>query len=244
MHVPVAGAVRRGALRRLAPALMAAACAAVLLSGCGGDNGPSPQEARVYMKGLDGQDTALKPGTDVNALYADAMSLKGKGDCAHAVPKLRQVAGLGPGYENAQTALGDCLLRGAKDPDLSADNYEGLMWLRRAADAGWAEAQGALAEFQALGPAAARNTDEAAYWLALYLGNPGKARVGFTPLAEDRLAAIKAAIPAAAQAAGETRAQSWQRKVWEPPPGTTTPGPTAQHTRHRSRMNDPDDMPE
>ena len=53
-----------------------------------------------------------------------------------AALKLRLPANIGPGYENAQTALGDCLLKIAGTSDLSSDYLEGLTWLRRAADAG------------------------------------------------------------------------------------------------------------
>lgn len=174
---------------------MASAGVIALLTACGGEQeGPSAQQAQVYMNGLGGRGMMLRPGTDANTLYVDAMALKSKGDCAAAVPKLRQVAAIGPGYEDAQTGLGECLLEGTKGPDLSADYLEGLTWLRRAADAGWPEAQGQLAYAHALGPNAIRNAEEADYWLALYHMNTGKSRVGFVPLPDKQLAAIDAAI--------------------------------------------------
>jgi hypothetical protein len=169
------------------------------------------------MNGLEGRGSGdKKANVDYNAVYADGMALKAKGDCTGAVPKLRQVAALGPGYEGAQTALGECLLQG-NPADLTAEYQEGLTWLWRAADSGWPEAQVRLAYAYALGPKTVRNAEEAAYWLALYRNNTGKARIGFTPFPADQLAAIDASIPAAAKAAGEQRAATWQRKVWLPP---------------------------
>jgi TPR repeat protein len=210
----------------------------VLLTACGGDQeGPSAKQAQVYMNGLGGRGLVLRPGPDANALYVDAMALKAKGDCAAAIPKLRQVAGIGPGYEDAQTALGECLLTATKGSELSADYLEGLTWLRRAADAGWPEAQGRLAFAHAVGPAAIRNAEEAAYWLALYRMNTGKSRVGFISLPDDQLAAIDAAVPAAAKAAGDKRAETWERKVWLPPNAPTTPGPTSQQVKRREGMS-------
>ena len=185
------------------------------------------------MNGLGGRGTMLRPGTDTNALYADAMALKAKGDCANAIPKLRQIAGLGPGYEGAQTALGECLLRGAGNADISSDYLEGLTWLRRAADGGWPEAQGRLAFAHAVGPTAIRNPEEAGYWLALYQANTGKSRVGFVPLPADQLASIDTAIPAAAKAAGAKRAETWERKVWIPPTTPPTQGPSSHRVERR-----------
>jgi len=218
----------------------------MLLTACGGDQeGPSPKQAQVYMNGLDGTGVVLRPGTDVNALYVDGMALKSKGDCAGAVRKLRQVAAIGPGYENAQTGLGECLLGTNKGSELSADYLEGLTWLRRAADAGWAEAQGRLAYAHALGPVAIRNAEEAAYWLALYRTNSGRSRVGFVPLPDDQLAAVDAAIPAAAKAAGDKRAETWVRKVWIPSNAPASPGLTGEHVRGRERESlSQDGMPD
>lgn len=189
----------------------------VLVAGCGGgQRGPNSREAQALMNGLEGHGSEKKAAVDYNTLYADGMALKAKGDCTNAVPKLRQAAAQGPGFEGAQTALGECLLQG-NTADLTAEYQEGLTWEWRAADSGWPEAQARLAYAYALGPKTIRNAEEAAYWLALYRNNTGKARVGFMPMPADQLASIDAAIPAATKAAGEQRAATWQRKVWLPP---------------------------
>ena len=193
-------------------------CAAILLWGCGSESrGPSGEKARRYMAGLDGGDKKLRPGTDANVVYTDAMTLKAQGDCAGAIPKLRMVAELGPGYEVAQTALGECLT-GNTQISLDSGQYkEGLTWLRRAADAGWPEAHGRLAVIYALGPEPMRDVEAAGYWLALYRSNHGVARVGFSPLPTGTLARVDAAVPPDAKVHGQKRAQTWSRNVWIPP---------------------------
>lgn len=214
--------------------LLAVAVTSALLAGCGSNSSePNQKQAELYMQGLGGRGVVLRTGTDVNRLYAEAIARKAKGDCAGAIPNLQRVANLGPGYEDAQTALGECLLQKASTTELSADYFEGLTWLRRAADAGWPEAQFQLARAHALGPAAIRNADEAGYWYALYNGNSGKMRVGFIAPPMPEIAAVDAAIPAAAKTAGQARAAGWQRHVWIPPatPAATGPGPTERHVQ-------------
>jgi hypothetical protein len=219
-------------------AAVAAAGMGAAMAGCSSHDGPGPNEARGYIKGLNGSEKGLRPGSDANTAYADAMALKAHGDCAGAVPKLRQVAALGPGYEGAQTALGECVIQPTKT-DMTSDYAEGLMWLLRAADSGWPEAQAQLAYAYALGPTAIRNANEAAYWLALYRGNTGKSRVGFVPMPADQLSAVVKSLPPETLAAGQARADKWERKVWFPPtPPHTTDKPDEERPRmrhHRGR---------
>ena len=195
------------------------ACLAVLaVSACSGSSRVPSRDAGVAIAGIDGRVTVIRPGQDTNAAYSQGLDLKNQGNCPAAVLKLRPVANMGPGYENAQTALGSCLLdTGAKNGELSADYLDGLTWLRRAADAGWPEAQGALATAHAFGPVAIRNGEEAAYWLALYETNPRKSRVGFAPMTAADADAIDKALTAAQKTAGAVRAAQWQRQVWLPP---------------------------
>ena len=219
-------------MMRLTPA--AAALTALLLGGCASD-GPEPPTAKqseVYMDGLGGRGTVLRAGTSANAVYAEAIGMKAQGNCPGAVPKLRQVANLGVGYENAQTALGECLLQATGSSELSADYLEGLIWLRRAGEAGWPEAQFRLATIHALGPKAIRNDDEAGYWFALFNTNTGKSRVGFVAPTGAQVAALDSAISTAAKKSGAERAAKWERKVWTPPKPTPAPCMTGR-TRRR-----------
>lgn len=167
-------------------------------------------ESMVVAQRADGTSVAVRPGRDPNGAYIQATEFKAKGDCATAVKLLRPVARLGPGYENAQTALGECLLE-------QADTREdGMTWLTRAADAGWPEAQAALA-FQFGGGSPSHSGEEAAYWLALYDSNPNKARVGFQAPDAKSVSAVRGALTDAEKAAGIKRAAGWERKLWIPP---------------------------
>ena len=167
------------------------------------------------------------------------MDMKAKGDCAKAAVGLRRVVVMGPGYENAQTALGECLTQADTSAESTSDYLEGIVWLRRAADAGWPEAQGRLAQIYAFGPANVRNGGEAAYWFALYDTNPSKSRIGFVPLDTTAVAAIKKALSANELEDGVRRAALWQRKVWLPPAPPNAmdgegPGPQARPGRRRN----------
>jgi hypothetical protein len=202
--------------------------ALAILPACsdGPSGGPGRREAGLFMQGLGESGQIIRPGPSANQAYSDGIELKRKGDCKGALAKLEPVAKLGPGYENAQYGLGECqtALAAAGDSALFA---EGLTWLIRAADGGWTEAQGKLAELYALGPAEQRDLDEAAYWLALYRGNASLARIGFTPMDAKLEAAIAAAVGAERLKAGDIRAARWQRKSWIPPRAEPTPGPEA-----------------
>ncbi len=82
-------------------------------------------------------------------IYARAMQFKAYERCAEAVPLFRCLAKRGRGYELAQYHLGQCLLtlrRTSTDEAGKADHWtKATAWTRLAADAGLAEAQGALA---------------------------------------------------------------------------------------------------
>lgn len=218
---------------RAAQAYVLAAAALLALTACGGGGmrRDDDNEGGVIVRGIDGQVSVIRPGHDPNAAYSEGLDLKTKGDCPGAIEKLRPVANIGPGYENAQTALGACLLQvGSKSPEPSADYFDGLTWLRRAADAGWPEAQSTLAMAHAFGPSAIRNGEEAAYWTTLYETNPSKLRIGFVPLPARDLAALEKSLSPADKNAGIARARVWKRTIWLPPPpvpgaSESKPGP-------------------
>ena len=199
------------------------------LAACGGDGADRPEGPPAMLeRGMKGRGNLVRAGLDANTVYTQAIDLKSKGDCKGASERLRFVAALGPGYENAQSALGDCLMRLAGSAEFSSDYIEGLMWLRRAADAGWPEAQFDLAASHLNGPALIRNNQEAAYWLALYDDNPEKARVGFVAPDAASVSALHAGLSTADLAAGKRRAAQWQKKLWLPPTPANGPGLTAR----------------
>jgi hypothetical protein len=151
----------------------------------------------------------------MSTAYVRGVELQNAGKCEEAVKLLERAAAQGPGYEDAQRRLGECLITLSNG---SGEQYsQGIVWLKRAAEAGWPEAQGALAFEYATGPQA--DPVEAAKWLILYERNPRLKRIGFTPLPAGRLARIRAAIPAEAMAKGQTAADAFMPVVWQPPAG-------------------------
>lgn len=199
--------------------LLIVASLVLVLAGCGGGgpSGPGQREAASISQGIAGPGVGtMRPGPAANEAYVAGLELRKKGDCKGAVERVRPVANLGPGYEGAQFALGDCTLKLAGASNAS-EHHEGLMWLLRAGDAGWTEAQGRLAEVYAIGPADTRNLDEAAYWLALYKMGAQMPRFGFEPMPPQVLVAIEVALTPAQKNAGATRAAAWQKKLWIPP---------------------------
>jgi hypothetical protein len=178
------------------------------------------------MQGLGEAGQIIRPGPNANKAYSDGIDLKRRGDCKAALAMLEPVAKLGPGYENAQFALGECQVSLAATGD-SAMFGVGMTWLIRAADGGWTEAQGKLAQIYALGAIEQRNLDEAAYWLALYRGNASLARIGFTRMESTMEDTIAAAVGAERLKAASMRAAQWQRKSWIPPKTEIAPGPEA-----------------
>jgi len=203
---------------RLAFALLGAASFGLASCG-GGPDVPKARETGMYMEGLGGRGLVIRPGPSANKAYSDGIDLRTRGDCAGAIAKLAPVANLGPGYENAQSALGDCQIATSTNPE-SSQYMEGLVWLIRAADGGWTEAQGRLAQIYAVGPASHRNLEEAALRLALYRASASMARIGFSPLSKPVEDAIAQAIGPERQKAGESRAANWQPKMWVPPKST------------------------
>lgn len=197
-------------------AVLWVATALAACGGSGGRGGPAPRDASRIAGDLAPPGQAVRPGPSANDAYVQGLDARKRGDCAAAIERLTPVANLGPGYEGAQFALGDCLVRSA--PTSAATGFaDGMTWLIRAADAGWAEAQGRLAQIYVLGPADMRKPDEAAYWFALYRANAQRARIGFEPLSADTEAGILAALTPALIAAGERRAAAWRRNAWIPP---------------------------
>lgn len=133
----------------------------------------------------------------------------------------------GAGFEGAQHHMGACLISTAADD--RTQYLEGLLWLRRSAEAGWPEAQGALAVEYVEGPMP--DLREAALWLALYDRNPRRIRVAFTPLPAEILTRLRSTIPAVLLAAGEEAADSFKISVWEAPKGMRPSGRSSSGSR-------------
>jgi hypothetical protein len=149
----------------------------------------------------------------ISDAYVRAVELQGKGDCEKASKLLYRVAMQGAGYEDAQRRLGECTIAMAGSD--RTRYMDGIVWLRRAAEAGWPEAQGSLAYEYATGLMA--DPVEAARWLTLYENNPRMKRLGFTPMPATKIAGIRARITPEQMAQGEAAAATFIPVAWAPP---------------------------
>ena len=138
--------------------------------------------------------------------YTQAIAQKEAGDCETAAPMLKRLADRGPGYENAQLALGQCLMTLAEDND--TDRLAALLWTRRAADGGWPEAQVDLVVLYGNDPLF-EDYEDALYWLAVYDNNPRKARIGYTPPPEGLLEAVRNRATESEWAAAQEKAMAF-----------------------------------
>ena len=153
-----------------------------------------------------------------SGLYLRALELKASGNCAQSIPIFYRLARRGEGFELAQFHLGECLMRGAEQSTTSTEFLSGLVWIRRAADAGAPQAQATLALFYLGGPEALREPAEAALWFTLFQSNPQRKKPGFSsPLSGEELGRLEAAFSEDLRAEAQERARNWQRKVWTPP---------------------------
>lgn len=196
--------------------------------GSGGRGGPGGESAQMNERG-GGFGT-----TDFNALYRRTMEEKAGGECQKTLAALKTLAHQGPGYEGAQHALGDCLLQNAA-PDAVTDQLDALVWLRRAAEGGRTEAQGALAAVYLDGPEALRNRDQALFWYALYKDNAARGRVAFVALAPTTESRLKAAFADADLSSVATDVANWQPSVWIPPKDSAFSGPGGDGQRSGER---------
>ncbi|RME67733.1 MAG: sel1 repeat family protein [Alphaproteobacteria bacterium] len=179
------------------------------------------------------------PG-NINAMFVRAEELRAAGDCATASAYYYRLARRGPGFERSQYGLGLCLI--GDDPPARADTrfIEGLLWLRRAGEAGLPDAQLRLAELYLHGPAAMRDSTEAAFWWTLYERNGQRRAVGYVPPDPQRLAALADIWTEDVLRAAAARADAWQPAPWLPPDaaiggpeGSDGAAPGHQHTGRR-----------
>ncbi len=191
------------------PALLSA-CAGPSNSGRRNPRGDQEDGRRRGPGGNQPPERNGAQGLNLNERFKRAQSFWQQGDFESAVPLFREIALNGSGFENSQYMLGDSLVRlGEKDGVFSANYLEGLSWLRRAADAGWPEAQAKLMSIHFSGPAQMINLREAAFWREVYLHNIKRQRVGFVPTEEAVLSELDAALTEQQRAEAKTRATTW-----------------------------------
>lgn len=202
----------------LRPSVPGALLLGLVLAGCaGGEDAPRTPEERVEQL----MSMQELPTVDVSArLYTQALELKATGNCTAAIPPFYSLASRGDGYELAQYHLATCLLGNAEPSMTSTDFLEGLLWLRRSAEAGAPDAQGELARLYVEGPPGMRNLAEAALWYELYLANPAAKRPGFSPMPRAVTQRLDQALPDDLRAAARERTRGWRKTIWRAPDGS------------------------
>jgi len=138
-------------------------------------------------------------------LLAEARKMREETGCIAAAPTYRVVAAMGAGEEAAQHELGECLLLidGVHAAETALFRQEGEFWLTRAAFAGNARAQRALAVHfgSAANPHAA--PAEALKWALVYAKNGEADLYGFKTLPPTFVPGLKSALSAEAIVAAE-----------------------------------------
>lgn len=155
-------------------------------------------------------------------LLAEARRLKEKEGCAAAAPTYRVVAGMGAGEEAAQHELGECLLLvdGVDATETALFRQEGVFWLTRAAYAGNARAQRALAVYNAPQTMGAGANEEALKWALVYGRNPDAAVYGYKEFPATFVPGLKAQLGPEKTGAAETFAAAFKPRTlarFEPP---------------------------
>lgn len=174
--------------------------AAIAIAACSGGG--------ARKRGADGRVIPTLAEQDpAGTLYARAVSRAAAGDCDdNTLNVLTCFAYRGHGYEGAQTALGQCYLA-------SGNAAEGAEWVRRAANAGWADAQRQLALLYLRGEGVSQNSVEGAKWARLYSRNPRLLSLGVQP---DLTVAseFSGVLTSEENARSEQLAASWVPSYW------------------------------
>ncbi|GAB4153237.1 MAG: hypothetical protein Tsb0016_25740 [Sphingomonadales bacterium] len=156
------------------------------------------------------------PG-NINAMFVRAEELRAAGDCDGASALYYRLARRGPGFERSQYGLGLCLIGDAPPARADTRYLEGLLWLRRAAEAGHPDSQLRLAELYHDGPVNMRDDKEAALWWTLFEGNRQRRAVGYEEPNPQRLAALRKAFDEALLNTAASQAADWQSVQWRAP---------------------------
>jgi len=144
-----------------------------------------------------------------SSLYAAAVNKAGAGDCR---PEILDVitcfAWRGHGYEGAQTTLGQCDLK-------NGNKAEGVEWIKRAANAGWADAQLIMSRVYFEGTYAPKDLVQAAHWNLLYRRNPALMSLGAQP--DDTVSTqIASELTVAERDQALQSSSAWRPTYWSP----------------------------
>jgi len=204
------------------------AATSLLLTGCGSSGGESRHRTD------DG--TAIPTARELDPAstrYSDTMDAANAGNCdPEVMATLTCYAYRGHGYEGAQTALGQCLVKNKKPS-------EGLQWLTRAADAGWPDAQKALATIYLDGSAGTTDPVQAGKWANLYRKNPSLLSLGVQP---DKAIGekIQTTLSQAQSLEARALADNWVPQYWTPQTALDAKTTAACYTAPRRVIKKPD----
>lgn len=163
---------------------------------------PDPRQSGADAVRQRQREQGLREGLGTSP-YWETFDLVNTGQCAAALDELTRLAARGRGYENAQHALGLCLIETGRDA-------EGLEWIARAADAGLAAAQATHVRLFVRRGTAYMTPRQAAMWLHLYETNPMRLLIGTGHALGDEAAdAAREMIPRTAWLDGVARARHW-----------------------------------
>jgi hypothetical protein len=174
-----------------------------VLSSCGSGGGVRKRDSEGNLVPTERE---LDPAS---TLYSDKIDAAEKGDCsADTISVMTCFAYRGHGYEGAQATLGQCMLRDGKTD-------EGVVWLKRAADAGWPEAQKTLATLYLDGKGVSQSNVEAAFWTNLYSRNPSLLSLGVQPDAALGQR-VREKLSAEEKTEARRRSDAWSPTYWTP----------------------------
>src|SRR5690606_1359095 len=145
----------------------------------------------------------------VGTLYAKSIRGAARGECdGRTLDVLTCFSYRGHGYEGAQTALGQGMIAGG-------EHAEGIEWIRRAADAGWPDAQKLLARTLLAGEVTTRDTVQAVKWGKLYSRNPALLSLGVQP-DRDIALAFQGEVTSEQNAEADKQVAAWTPRYWTP----------------------------
>lgn len=141
--------------------------------------------------------------------YSDTMDMANAGNCNEdVISVLTCYAYRGHGYEGAQTALGQCLIKTKKTEN-------GLVWLKRAANAGWPDAQKALAQTYLAGNGVQEDNIQAGKWGFLYMKNPSLLSLGVQP-DKEIVKKLSNSLSQSEILVAQSQASNWIAQYWQP----------------------------
>lgn len=155
--------------------------------------------------------TPIDAGMSASRLLGVAREMREAQGCAVAAPTYRVVAAMGEGQDGAQHELGECLLLvdGASPTETALFRQEAMFWLTRAAFAGNARAQRALAVHYGAKSNPDGSPAEALKWALVYGKNSGADLYGYKALPETFVPGLKKDVSPEALAAAESFAASF-----------------------------------